>query len=55
MRRVLSMTLAALLLTVSTAAARDRRDDVQAPRVPDEIQAPASAAEIQAPRSAPAV
>lgn len=54
MRRVFSMTLAALLLTISTAAV-ERGDQVQAPRVPDEIQAPASAAEIQAPRSAPAV
>lgn len=54
MRRVFSMTLATLLLTVGIAAAMERKE-VQAPRASDELQAPARAAEIQAPRSAPAV
>ncbi len=49
MSRVLSMTMAALLLAATAAVAADR-NEIQAPRAPDEIQAPAGPSGAEAPR-----
>lgn len=51
MIRMLSISLAVLLLAAPAFAARETRDEIQAPRAQDEIQAPVSAGEIQAPRT----
>ncbi len=51
MIRMLSISLAVLLLAAPAFAARGTRDQVQAPRSQDEIQARVSEDEIQAPRT----
>lgn len=55
MNRVLSFSLAALLLAAPAFAAPVTRDEIQAPVSAEEIQAPVSGDEIQAPRSVEAV
>lgn len=50
MIRILSIGLAALLLTTPAFVAPTTPDEIKAPRVEDEIQAPVRDTDLQAPR-----